>query len=133
MIYPDKMLKMMSEEDRAKLGASGFTSAEAQSKYAARNEKQMHSVVSGWLKVNGYHYVHSSFGRKSTNAAGTPDFTILFGGRGCFLELKDKGGKLMPDQEAFYNACMLTETPMYVCYSSVEAIDTLRKFFTVTK
>jgi hypothetical protein len=98
-ILPEKTLRMVCAEDRKKMGRAGVTSAEAQAKFEAKSERQMHKDIIGLLNNRGIYFVHSRMDKRTTNAVGTLDFYLCVKGRFIALECKAMNGKLSPEQE----------------------------------
>ncbi len=69
---------------------------------AAGTEKDLHSQIESDLRGRRWLYVHSRTDQKTTTAKGVPDF-ICFppNGKGFFVEVKTRVGKLTPEQQAF--------------------------------
>lgn len=105
-ILPDNILKRMEPSERAKLGRSGVLAQEAQDKFAANCEKQVHKHIENWLRQRDIFCIHSRTDRKTTNAVGTPDFVFTWyrTDRPCYeaiaiaIEVKVGGNTLSPEQ-----------------------------------
>jgi hypothetical protein len=72
----DKQLAMLPKEQRAKLGKSARTYAEAQSDAAHKSEREMQQMIRAFLEQKGWFYVWQQFGRKASGKKGQPDFVI---------------------------------------------------------
>jgi hypothetical protein len=96
---PENILRCMSPKDRAPLGKAGVTSAEAQAKFEAKSERQLHKDIIGLMNNRGIYFVHSRMDKRTTNAVGTLDFYLCVKGRFIALECKTMNGKLSPEQE----------------------------------
>lgn len=108
-ILPENILRRMKPEDRASLGKSGMLAREAQDKFAANCEKQVHKQIENWLRLRGIFFIHSRTDKKTTNAVGTPDFVFAWNWeRSPFIdrttpvavEVKVNGNKLSDAQKA---------------------------------
>lgn len=99
-----------------------LTGAEAIVKHAARLERAIHDDLRQFLQLKQIPFVTSTFGRKGTLRVGWPDFTCLFKGRACCVELKCPGQKLKPEQEQVAAELEKAKVPFAVCTSSQEAI-----------
>jgi hypothetical protein len=130
-VVPEHFLKLMSAEDRKPLGKAGFTSAEVREICTKKAEKEMHEVFTQWLNLNNIYHVHSRMDKKSTIAKGTPDFTIVYGGKGFFIEFKTPQNTLSDEQKVHMKKIMASGTQYFLCYDAKEAIEVTRKIINV--
>jgi len=88
------------------------------------NERDLQEAVNKDLRKLGIKFLHLEAGRGSrnrTHRSGFPDLVIFSGGgRSFFVELKWKGGRLRPDQEAFQEWAWASKYDFYVVRSWVE-------------
>lgn len=122
-VIPEHILRLMSDEDRAKLGKAGITAAEAEARRQRRVEKEMHDTFGQWLRMREIYHVHSRMDKPATIAKGTPDFIILHEGKARAVEFKTEEGRLSKDQVEHLEWLTKTKTPWRVCRSAQEAID----------
>jgi hypothetical protein len=72
---PDHIARLMSPEDRRKLGKGAITREEAIAKTTVRVEKELHEHVRTLLEEHrGIVVIYSRMDRKATTPVGTPDF-----------------------------------------------------------
>jgi hypothetical protein len=95
-LLPENIRRCMPKEERKELKI--LTDDEAQARVNRGEELKLHAQFESWCRRNGVVYVHSRTDRKSTIAKGHPDFTLLWGGKGCLVEFKAENGSLSPEQ-----------------------------------
>lgn len=79
---PDHIARMMSPEDRRKLGKGAITREEAIEKATVRAEKELHEHIRTLLEEHrGIVVIYSRMDRKATTPVGTPDFIFAVVGR----------------------------------------------------
>lgn len=93
----DKMLGMMSAEQRAPLGKAGVTYAEANAKAEVRSEKQLQTLCENYARQHGIPFFRQRMDRKSNMKIGTPDAFMCV--RGQFVAIEFKVGKNQLTQE----------------------------------
>ena len=89
-------------------------------------EKELHEWLETELIRLGISYVHARTDQKSTIANGTPDFACFFTGtdgicRFCFVELKNKSGRLSRVQIEVIRDLESKKVPVLVTGSFTEA------------
>ncbi len=95
MVIPNNILEKMSATDRKSLGrVAGMTADEAITKANHVAEVKTHREIENWLRMRSILFIHSRTDRKSTIAAGWPDFTAMYDGRVACVEIKTLCGKL---------------------------------------
>lgn len=117
---PENIRRCMPREDRKVLDAP--TNEELAAKLERAGERLLHDQFENWCRINGLIYVHSRMDRKSTIAAGHPDFTVLWKGRGCCVEFKGPGGTLSEDQKLVMKKLGDAQVPTLVTQDVKEAI-----------
>jgi len=95
---PDHILRRMSPKDRAALGKAGVTVGEAQAKFIARNEREIHSQILSLFRLRGIWTLYDNPTKKRTGTKGAPDFLISLDGRAIAIEVKMPGQVPRPDQ-----------------------------------
>lgn len=98
-IIPAAWLRLMRPEDRKQFGKAGLTPEEAYVKFANREEKELHKLISAELTRRGIVFIHSRMDRKSTTAVGIPDFCFAFDGTPFAVEVKTATGQLTREQK----------------------------------
>lgn len=93
----DKMLRMISAQDRAPMGKAGITYAEAQVKADVKSERELQNQIENWLRLNSIPAFRQRMDRKSNMPIGTPDFLVCW--RGCFYAFEVKVGNNKPTKE----------------------------------
>jgi hypothetical protein len=105
IILPDRILKLMSKEDREAYAKSvgqptaGMTAAEATAAALGKQEKWMQQEFATFCGLKGLQYRWFHMDRKNTGSPGWPDFEIILPTKMCFVELKTPTGRLSEDQE----------------------------------
>ena len=66
--------------------------------FSRKTEKQIHHTFEAWLRLNEIPFIHSRMDKKSTIRVGWPDFSIFYEGKTVFVEFKQAGGVLSPEQ-----------------------------------
>ena len=122
-LLPDRILNLMSPEDRAKLGAEGVTATEALAKWQGREERKIHDTIERWLTLRQLPYIHARMDQKSTIRKGWPDFTVTNAGRVACVEVKAPGGKVSADQSEVLAELIANRTPATVAFSAADAIE----------
>lgn len=125
-VLPENILKRMAPEERAKMGRSGMLAQEAQDKFAANCEKQVHIQIQNWLRLKSIFCIHSRMDKKTHNALGTPDFVFAWNW-GCdtrtatpmAIEVK-VGANKMSDEQIIVQQQMLQNGWCYHVVHSLE-------------
>lgn len=131
-VLPNKLLKLMKPEDRAKLGPAGLTADEAGQKWAAGEERKLHALFAADMDRRGCLVIRGRTDRKSTIRKGWPDFTILRAGKVCCIEFKAKGGVLSDDQKECLADLERNGTPATVAWDLATAIDFVKAHLLAT-
>jgi|SRR5882672_2847736 len=102
-VLSESFLKCLDPDERKRLGMAGLLASEAQARYDAKSEKQVHTQIENWLRLKDIFFVHSRTDKRTTNQVGLPDFLFAwpFAGeiRPVAIEVKVNGNKLSPAQE----------------------------------
>ncbi|MEM4247639.1 MAG: VRR-NUC domain-containing protein [Candidatus Nanoarchaeia archaeon] len=103
-ILPENILKLMSPEDRKKLGKAGKTKVEIAVDSEIKAEKDLHKALIGYLNMKGIAVGHARMDRKSSYTEGWPDLTFVVKtkdglGIPVAFELKGSKGVLSEEQE----------------------------------
>lgn len=98
-----KILRMMPEEERKRLGKAGLTPEEHQAKTDAKRERELHDRIEALLRIRGITYVHSRMDKPSTIRVGLPDFMFCLPREKGFgipmaIEVKMPGEEPTPEQ-----------------------------------
>jgi hypothetical protein len=122
---PENIRRCMDPKIRKAMGA--LTLCEVFEKEDHRDELQMHRQLLNYLNHYEIPHVHCRTDQKATTANGTPDFIVLWGERGCAVELKGPRGKLTPVQESKIQAWTGKRVPCLVTNDLGKAIDWIRE------
>lgn len=77
-VLPDKLLRLMSAEDRKALGKAGVTTAEALERANIKSERDLQTQLIEFLRLRGVEDVLCPrMDKKSTINAGWPDLTFV--------------------------------------------------------
>lgn len=125
-VLPEHLLKLMSPEDRAKLGEAGVTASEAQRKWQGREEAKMHDTVTQWLRLRRIPTIHARMDKASTIRKGWPDITAMWNGRVACSELKAPGGTVSQEQAEVLSELIAAGIAAEVHYSAEAAITFFR-------
>jgi hypothetical protein len=79
------------------------TATEEAEVFDQKSEKLIHHTFEAWLMLNEIPYVHSRMDKKSTIRVGWPDFSIFYARQTVFVEFKQAGKQLSPEQHAVRN------------------------------
>lgn len=88
-------------------------------------ESELHDQIQAELKRRRWYYVHSRTDKRTTQELGTPDFIIAvpINGKTIWMEVKRKGGKLTPEQNAVRHVLTASLHIHRVVYSIKEVIE----------
>lgn len=131
---PENILKCLSKEQREPLGKGFKTSAEANAKFEAKNEREIQKHIANYLRLKGIWFAQSRTDKKTTTALGQPDFIAscwLMSGnklipRPIAFEVKYQNGKLSDIQEKVKNHMELCGWEVFVVRSLQEVIEILK-------
>jgi hypothetical protein len=133
MIITDRLLKLMSPDDRKALGKSGRTWAEAVASDNDKAERKLHSDFSGFLKRHEDELAlvhHTNPTKRTRSTVGEPDYCIHFTtGKTAFVEFKINANKLSREQEITVAKLRSAGFPVLVTGSYEEAITFIQGFF----
>lgn len=108
-IIPESLLKLMSPQDRAKLGQRGKTSDDYRKQAVAKDEKQIQKDISGYLRLLGIWHVQSRMDRRTSNTVGTPDFIFVYKGFAVFWECKTAWSSHLRPEQAEARAAIIRQ------------------------
>lgn len=128
---PDNILRCMNPSDRKAMGKAGMTQCEATAINVARLEKEIHTTLGQWLRLNDFVFIHSRTDKRSTQEKGVPDFIIMRNNRVLCIECKLPSNKLQPDQEAFKAKLERNGMPLHIAYDAETCIELVRTFFRI--
>lgn len=99
----ERLIRMMSDSDRAQLGRFGRTEEEVRAELEAKAERDLMKQVTAMLDLWGIVWNASRMDRRTTCRRGWPDLVFALKdatGRAvpCAIELKSQTGQLRPDQ-----------------------------------
>jgi hypothetical protein len=121
-VLPNHFLEKMAPADRKPLGRAGLTVPEAQAKFVARAEKEMHRDYENWLNLRSLLYAHVPMNRPSSLPPGHPDFAVYYCGHVLLADFKVPGGTLKDSQKVWFAHAELIKSPVRIWYSAGEAI-----------
>lgn len=111
-VLPEKILRLLSREDRASLGKAGMTAEEALAKADVKNERALQGLIVNLLRLKGIEPLWHRTDKRSAATVGWPDitFSIITGpgtidGVGlqrtnpCAWEVKFGPGELSDEQK----------------------------------
>lgn len=98
MILPEHVLKLVSAEDRKKLGKAGVTAAEAAEKGLARAERELQGEIVQYLNLQRIEVLWHRTDKKSHATIGWPDLTFCKDGVPWGIEVKTDAGRVRPEQ-----------------------------------
>jgi hypothetical protein len=125
----DRQRKLMDPDDRQRLGRAGMTAEDGAAKYALDQERQMHSLFSGYCHSHGILFEHENPAKRSTSRPGWPDFRCFYPVRHFLaVEFKARPNVLMPEQEEVKAALEACGFRYIVAYSLVEAIHAAQQY-----
>lgn len=126
MIPSNKMLSLMSKQDRAPMGKAGVTTKEANAKHEALAEREIQRQIEAWLRSQEFYFVRSRMDRKTSVQVGTPDYIVS--AYGCFVafEVKTATGKLSEAQERAGAQIQANAGRFHVVRSLAEVVSILK-------
>jgi hypothetical protein len=143
-VLPEKILHLMSPEDRKALGKAGWTKAECEDRAEAKNERELSRQIVSLLRRHGIEPIVSRTDKRSTNNVGTPDILFALGvierpfndcgavehlaPVACAWELKHGNGKFSEEQKkmGILLQCSPNSWRYRVIRSYDEALDELK-------
>lgn len=95
-------------------------------------ERELHDWMEAEMQRLGVAYVHGRMDQKSTIKNGWPDFSLFRAGedgvaRVCFVELKNRGGKLSADQKRVIADLEAKGLPVLVTGDFRKAVEFVRE------
>jgi hypothetical protein len=124
---PEKVLRLMSPEDRRLIGQQ--SASEAQCALCASLERRQQKLFASWLQYRELYYIQARSDKRSTIRVGHPDFTIFHNHKVLFIEMKSENGVLSTDQQECGLRLMKQGFVWLVCHNAREAIDQTKEFF----
>ena len=122
----------MEPKARKQMGA--LTLCEVFEKEDQKEELEIHRLLLSYLNCHEIPHVHCRTDRKATTANGTPDFIVLWGGRGCAIELKGPHGRLSLEQKIKIQAWTgKPKVPCLVTNNLKKAIDWIYETLCIPK
>lgn len=126
-VIPEKLLRLMSPEDRRKAGQK--TAAEVLAQGEAKSEKELQRSIVGLLRLKGIEPIVSRMDRRTSNNVGTPDILFAVGGFfngrsydfACAWEIKMPKGELSDQQKAI--GCKMIQPPNAWCHRVIRSVD----------
>jgi hypothetical protein len=128
IILPDRILKLMSKEDREAYAKSvgqptaGMTAAEAIGAADAKHEAWIQRQFASFCTLKGYEFLWHRMDRRTGATPGFPDFLVIVKNQVVFVEFKGAKGRLSEDQMRVQMALEKAGLPTLVTKSVSEAI-----------
>lgn len=97
-ILNERILKLMSPADRAKLGKAGLLASEAEAKRVYKSEAELQGDIRQYLNLHEIEYINPPMNKKSGLPIGWPDFSLSYRGVAILIECKVEGEKPKPHQ-----------------------------------
>jgi hypothetical protein len=98
-LLPPNIRDKMAPSDRRPLGKAGMTTEENIDAKLTKDEKADHKLIMSWVARNELECIHApTFRRVHDLPPGWPDFSLIWGDRILFVELKSARGRLSPAQ-----------------------------------
>lgn len=132
-LIPDRILKLMPQEERKRLGKAGLTVEEHQERTKAKTEKQLQYNIASLLRQRNLIFNVSRMDRETTGTVGWPDFTFCLNGRMVCIECKLPGEKPTPEQVNCMAALASQGAFVRVVHSEAEFLKALAEVEPVTK
>ena len=114
VILHENILSKMHLADRKKLGRAGRTQKEIAAANYVKSERRIHDQFIAFLKRNNYPYCHSDPTKKSSIAAGYPDFQVTRGNRSIYIEFKVPPNQLTAVQVSYINFLIENHNTVHV-------------------
>jgi Holliday junction resolvase len=126
-VLSEGFLRALSAEERKKLGRSGVMAREAQSKYAAGQERELKKDVLNELNRRGAWVFHQPMSKRTRGRLGVPDILCCYKGKFLALELKTGSEALTPGQVTEAVRLEKSGGKFVVCHSLKEVIKAVRE------
>lgn len=134
-VLPEKILRLLSPEDRASLGKAGLTAEEALAKADVKNERTLQGLIVNLLRLKGIEVCWHRTDKKSAATIGWPDITFsvatyaavptqpydLATITACAWEVKHGPGGLSDDQKKM--ALRLQSPPNFWRWREIRSVD----------
>lgn len=143
-VLPDRIARMLTPAERAKMGKGAMTAEEAIAKADARTERELQEQIRTLLEAHrGIVVIWSRMDRKATTPPGTPDFIFAVGppdviknaswpgfrlGQevfACAWEIKNAHDKLDPEQVKMRDR--MTTAPNAWRYRLISSLEAARQ------
>jgi hypothetical protein len=98
-VIPTNVLRLMSSEERRKLGKAGVLPEEGLAKEEVRRERDLQNQIRSLLSLRGIVFYQARMDRRTTGTIGWPDFSFAVNGRAMAWECKLPGKDLDPEQK----------------------------------
>lgn len=129
MILPDKILRLISPEDRKKLGKAWATAEETLQKAEVKNERALQGLIVNLLRLKNIEPLWHRTDKKSAATIGWPDITFAVNSViehetyafACVWEVKFGDGQLSDEQKKM--AIRLQSPPNYWRYRVIRSVD----------
>lgn len=133
---PERMLRLLSAEDRKSLGKAGMTAADCLAKANIKNENDLQIQIVSFLRVNGIESIYQRTDKRTRTKRGTPDIMFAARARGvthqgtscepyaviaCAWELKVEDNDQSKEQIAMQKT--LTTPPNGWIYRVIRSLD----------
>jgi hypothetical protein len=117
----------MDPRDRAPLGPSGLTDAEAISEAAVKPERQEQRTFARELVRGDLPFYWHRTDKPTGATAGTPDFIVGVGGQTLWIEFKTDIGVFSDAQIQFARRLGAQGITLHICRSAAEAIEVVKR------
>lgn len=125
-VLPNHVLRLMSPEDRAKLGPAGQLASEAIAKHETRLEKELQQQIGQYLRLLGVWFDQDSMAHRRRGTKGAPDFIFAYRGIPCAVEAKTETGAVHPEQAQAHDAMRKNGWVVIIARSLVDVQGLLR-------
>jgi hypothetical protein len=130
-VLPEKILRLLSPEDRASLGKGGLTAEDVLQRGRVKAERDLQNLICNYLRMRGVLPIQNRMDMPTSNNKGLPDILFAVEGRcahrgctityACAWECKLPGGKLEQAQREM--AAKMTESPNAWRWELITSVD----------
>jgi hypothetical protein len=96
-----------------------------------RAERDEQKQFANWLLLHELPFCWHATHKRTTANLGVPDFWVGCWSGGVWIEFKRWRSALSPEQEKFWNACVLRGIPIFLVYTAQDAIAITKKYDTL--
>lgn len=125
-VIPDHILRLMAPSDRPH-GVAGALKEEIAMSHDIKSERRLQADIANYLNLNNIAFYNPRSDKKSTVAAGLPDFALAIKGKPIAFECKTSAGKVHEHQAMVHEKMRANGWQVHIIRSLREAIKVVRE------